>query len=134
MSQVWVGYRNLVCRLISCRVHESRHQVKVFFSPIFIFSFWQHFLFQRRILFCEDTQCGLRGVRPYCSPKVTSAFTLSSLFIKLSILNLQCDSNGSVLLEPDDVCAQPVHGSHPPLCMYTGHNMDYMDCMNKKDH
>ena len=44
----------------------------------------------------------------------------NSLFTKLSILNLQCNSYGSLLLEPDDVRPQPVHGGHPPLCLHTG--------------
>ena len=113
----------------------------IFFS---VFSFGQKFFstfcFQRRILVCEDTQCGLWRVRPYCSHKVTSAFS-RNFGIKLTILNLQCNSNGSVLLEPDDVRPKPVHGSHPPLFLYTGdlscrilttNCTNCIDCMNER--
>ena len=143
ISKVWVGHRNLVRRLISCRVHESGHQVKTSFSPCFLLGrrfLSQHFVFQRRILVCEDTQCGLWRVRPYCSHKVTSAFS-RNFGIKLTILNLQCNSNGSVLLEPDDVRPKPVHGSHPPLFLYTGdlscrilttNCTNCIDCMNER--
>lgn len=51
---------------------------------------------------------------------IRSIHLFSRHCLKSPILNLQCNSNGRILLEPDDLHPKPVHGSHPPLLLHTG--------------